>query len=184
MTDKDEPFLSRWSRLKREAEKGAQRPTEVAATEGLEYHLDRTLRGNTVDAHRLLHLALAEGGPVLQGELKEALMAAYFTRTENIADADVLRKVSTDVGLDPARVDAVLTSDAYVEEVRADVAQARAFGVGGVPFFVVDRTYAVSGAQPVEVLAGAVRRAWDDGQRELTVLGSGDDACGPDGCLT
>ena len=158
--------------------------TEVAATEGLEYHLDRTLRGNTVDAHRLLHLALAEGGPVLQGELKEALMAAYFTRTENIADADVLRKVSTDVGLDPARVDAVLTSDAYAEEVRADVAQAQAFGVGGVPFFVVDRTYAVSGAQPVEVLAGAIRRAWDEGRRGLTVLGSGDDACGPDGCLT
>jgi predicted DsbA family dithiol-disulfide isomerase len=156
--------------------------TEVAATEGLEYHLDRTLRGNTVDAHRLLHLALAEGGPRLQGALKEALLAAYFTRTENVADADVLRKVSVDAGLDPARVDDVLASDAFLAEVRADVAQAQAFGAGGVPFFVVDRTYGVSGAQPAEVLADAIRRAWDEGRRVLTVLGTSDDACGPDGC--
>ena len=158
--------------------------TEVAATEGLEYHLDRTLRGNTVDAHRLLHLALAEGGPRLQGALKEALLAAYFTRTENVADADVLRKVATDVGLDPARVDEVLASDAYLEDVRADVDQARAFGASGVPFFVVDRRYGVSGAQPAEVLADAVRRAWDDGRQSLTVLGGTDEACGPDGCPT
>jgi predicted DsbA family dithiol-disulfide isomerase len=158
--------------------------TEVAATEGLEYHLDRTLRGNTVDAHRLLHLALAEGGPRLQGELKEALLAAYFTRTENVADAEVLRKVSTDVGLDPARVDEVLGSDAFLDDVHADVAQAQAFGAGGVPFFVVDRKYGVSGAQPVEVLADTIRRAWDEAEPVLTVLGDSGDVCGPDGCDT
>jgi predicted DsbA family dithiol-disulfide isomerase len=158
--------------------------TEVAATEGLEYHLDRTLRGNTVDAHRLLHLALAQGGPRLQGDLKEALLAAYFTRTENVADPEVLSKVAVDVGLDPARVDAVLASDEYLQEVRSDVEQARAFDASGVPFFVVDRRYGVSGAQPVEVLADAVRRAWDDGHQELTVLGGTDEACGPDGCPT
>jgi predicted DsbA family dithiol-disulfide isomerase len=157
--------------------------TEAAASEGLDYHLDRTLRGNTVDAHRLLHLALDDGGPRLQGTLKEALLAAYFTRTENVADADVLRKVAADVGLDPARVDEVLSSDAYLADVRADVEQARAFGAGGVPFFVVDRRYGVSGAQPAEVLADAVRRAWDDGHQVLTVLGTSDDACGPDGCV-
>jgi predicted DsbA family dithiol-disulfide isomerase len=156
--------------------------TEVAATEGLEYHLDRTLRGNTVDAHRLLHLALAEGGSRLQGELKEALLAAYFTRTENVADAHVLRKVSVDVGLDPARVDDVLASDAFLDDVRADAAQAQAMGAGGVPFFVLDRKYGVSGAQPTEVLAETIRRAWDEAQPVLTMLGAGDDACGPDGC--
>ncbi len=138
------------------------RVTEVAAGEGLEYHLERTLRGNTVDAHRLLHLALAEGGPPLQGELKEALLAAYFTRVENVASADVLRKVATDVGLDPARVDEVLASGEYLPDVEADVAQARAFGAGGVPFFVVDRKYGVSGAQPAEVLADVLRQAWDE----------------------
>jgi predicted DsbA family dithiol-disulfide isomerase len=156
--------------------------TEAAASEGLDYHLDRTLRGNTVDAHRLLHLALADGGPRLQGALKEALLAAYFTRSENVADAEVLRKVSADVGLDPAGVDHVLASDAYLAEVHADVAQAQAFGAGGVPFFVVDRKYAVSGAQPAEVLADAIRRAWEEGRQQLTVLGTTDQACGPDGC--
>jgi predicted DsbA family dithiol-disulfide isomerase len=156
--------------------------TEVAAGEGLEYHLDRTLRGNTVDAHRLLHLALDEGGPRLQGELKEALLAAYFTRVENVADPSVLRKVATDVGLDPGRVDDVLASGAYLDDVRADVAQARAFGAGGVPFFVVDRKYGVSGAQPVEVFTDVLQRAWTDAHPTLDLVGGTDAACGPDGC--
>jgi predicted DsbA family dithiol-disulfide isomerase len=158
--------------------------SEVAAGEGLEYHLDRTLRGNTVDAHRLLHLALDEGGSRLQGELKEALLAAYFTRVENVADAEVLRKVATDVGLDAARVDDVLASDAYLEAVRADVAQAQAFGAGGVPFFVVDRKYGVSGAQPVEVFTDVLERAWSDAHPALDLVGSADAVCGPDGCTT
>lgn len=156
--------------------------TEVAATEGLEYHLDRTLRGNTVDAHRLLHLALADGGPRLQGDLKEALLAAYLTRAENVADADVLRKVSADVGLDPARVEGVLSSDAFLDDVRADAAQAQTFGAGGVPFFVVDRKYGVAGAQPVEVLLDVLQRAWDEATPVLTVLGAEDEFCGPEGC--
>jgi predicted DsbA family dithiol-disulfide isomerase len=134
--------------------------TAVAAEEGLEYHLDRTLRGSTVDAHRLLHLALAEGGPRVQAELKESLMTAYFSRAEDLTDHGVLRKAATDAGLDPSRVDAVLASGEYVDAVRADVDQARAFGASGVPFFVVDRRFAVSGAQPIEVFAQVLERGW------------------------
>jgi predicted DsbA family dithiol-disulfide isomerase len=158
--------------------------TQVAADEGLEYHLDRTLRGNTVDAHRLLHLALDESGPRVQAELKESLMTAYFTRAEDITDPDVLRKAATDAGLDPSRVDAVLASREYAEAVRADVDQARAFGASGVPFFVVDRKYAVSGAQPTEVFTQVLDRAWTESHPQLTVLGQGadGDVCGPDGC--
>jgi predicted DsbA family dithiol-disulfide isomerase len=159
------------------------RVTEVAAEEGLEYHLDRTLRGNTVDAHRLLHLALEEGGPRLQAGLKEALMAAYFTRTENVADPDVLRKVAVGSGLDPERVDEVLGSDEFTDAVREDVAQARAFGAGGVPFFVVDRKYGVSGAQPVETFGQVLERAWTESRPSLTVVGEPDGVCGPDGCV-
>ena len=163
---------------------------EVAATVGLEYHLDETLHGNTFDAHRLLHLALAEGGPRVQAEVKEALMAAYFTRAEDITDHDVLRKAGTGAGLDPGRVDAVLASREYADEVRADVDQARAFGASGVPFFVVDRKYAVSGAQPTELFTQVLDRAWADAHPQLTVVGDatgdGIDAdgsvCGPDGC--
>jgi predicted DsbA family dithiol-disulfide isomerase len=158
------------------------RVSEAAAEEGLEYHLDRTLRGNTVDAHRLLHLALEEHGPRTQSVLKEALLAAYFTRVEDVADPEVLRKVATEAGLDPARVDQVLASDEYAVAVREDVAQARAFGASGVPFFVVDRRYGVAGAQPVEVLLGVLERAWADEHPSVAMVGPDGDVCGPDGC--
>jgi predicted DsbA family dithiol-disulfide isomerase len=156
--------------------------TEVAAGDGLEYHLDRTLRGNTVDAHRLLHLALAESGPRVQAELKESLMTAYFTRAEDITDPDVLRKAATDAGVDPSRADAVLASGEYADAVRADVEQARALGASGVPFFVVDRKYAVSGAQPTEVFAQVLDRAWSESLPQLTPVGEDADVCGPEGC--
>ncbi|RYU12279.1 DsbA family oxidoreductase [Nocardioides iriomotensis] len=162
--------------------------TQVAAEVGLEYHLDRTLHANTVDAHRLLHLALAESGPRVQAELKEALMTAYFTRAEDVTDHDVLRKAASDAGLDPSRVDVVLASREYADAVRADVDQARAFGASGVPFFVVDRKFGVSGAQPVEVFTQVLERAWADSHPQLQVVGdpSADGAdgavCGPEGC--
>jgi predicted DsbA family dithiol-disulfide isomerase len=162
--------------------------TQVAAEVGLEYHLDRTLHANTVDAHRLLQLALAEAGPRVQAELKEALMTAYFTRAEDVTDHDVLRKVAADAGLDPSRVAAVLASQEYADTVRADVDQARTFGATGVPFFVVDRAYGISGAQPVEVFTQVLERAWADSHPQLQVVGDEDSddrhgtVCGPDGC--
>jgi predicted DsbA family dithiol-disulfide isomerase len=154
---------------------------EAAAGEGLEFGYDHATHTSTVDAHRLLHLALAEGGPRLQGELKEALLAAYFTRGESMGDVEVLRKAAADVGLDAGAVDQVLTSDAYQDEVRADIGQARAYGITGVPFFVVDGRYGVSGAQPADVLVQVLQRAWDERSPGLTMTGDGE-ACGPDGC--
>jgi len=153
----------------------------VAAEEGLIFRLHQARRGNTVDAHRLLHLALAEGGPTQQGELKEALLAAYFTRAENPADPDVLRKAAADVGLDAGRVEEVLTGIEYRDEVYADIDRAAAYGATGVPFFVIDEKYGVSGAQPVEVFGQVLERAWSDAHPQLQLLDS-DDVCGPDGC--
>ena len=158
------------------------RVSEVAASEGLEYHLDRTLRGSTVDAHRLLHLALDEHGPHVQATLKEALLAAYFTAVEDVADPEVLRKVAAGTGLDPERVDQVLGGDEYAGAVRADVAEARALGATGVPFFVVDRRYGVAGAQPVEALLEVLDKAWAHGRATVTMVGAESDVCGPDGC--
>jgi predicted DsbA family dithiol-disulfide isomerase len=155
----------------------------VAASVGLEFHHADALHARTVTAHRLLHLALAEGGPQLQGQVKEALLAAYFTRGENVGDGDTLRRVVVDAGLDPARVDEVLTSDAYAAEVRADIEQARAYGATGVPFFVVDQKYGVSGAQPAEVFGQLLDKAWADSHPVIELVGGADaDACGPDGC--
>jgi len=154
----------------------------VAAEEGLVFRHHQSLRANTTDAHRLLHLAHAEG---LQGELKEALLAAYFTHTENVADHDTLRKIAAGVGLEAGRVDQVLASGEYADEVWADIAQAQAYGANGVPFYVVDGKYGVSGAQPTEVFTQVLERAWRESHPTLEVIGGlldDGDSCGPDGC--
>lgn len=153
----------------------------VAAEEGLVYRLHQAQRANTVDAHRLLHLALEESGPETQDRLKEALLAAYFTEARNVADHGVLREVAKGAGLDPARVDEVLASHAYAADVQADIDQAHAYGSGGVPFFVIDGKYGVSGAQPAEVFDQVLRRAWGEREPSLQTVG-GEDVCGPDGC--
>ena len=134
----------------------------VAAEDGLVYRLAETLHLNTVDAHRLIHLAHEQGGNELQGRVKEAVLKAYFTDARNIADHAVLREVAVSAGVDAVRVDDVLASTEYAAEVQADVEQARAYGATGVPFFVVDQKYGVSGAQPVEAFSQVLERAWAD----------------------
>ncbi|MBE7325057.1 DsbA family oxidoreductase [Nocardioides sp. Y6] len=158
------------------------RTQEMAAAEGLHFG-DASLHANTEDAHRLLHLALDAGGASLQGELKEALLAAHFVDNRDLGDHAVLQDVAVTVGLPAARVDAVLASQEYADAVRADVEQARAYGATGVPFFVVEGKYGVSGAQPVETFTQVLARAWDDSHPKLDLVGGGDaEACGPDGC--
>ncbi len=171
------------------------RVSQVAADAGLRFDYADAPHTRTLDAHRLLHLALAEGGPALQSRLKEALLAAYFTLARSMGDHAVLREVATSAGLDPVRVREVLTSEEYADEVRADLEQARDYGITGVPFYVVDASFGISGAQPVEVFSQALERAWSAGRPALRVLaggGSGGDgngdgdadaaSCGPDGC--
>ena len=155
----------------------------VAAEEGLVYRLSQTMHLNTVDAHRLIHLAHEQGGTELQGRLKEALLEAYFTQARNVADHAVLRDVAVGAGLDPARVDEVLAGTELTDEVQADIAQAKAYGATGVPFFVVDGKYGVSGAQPVEVFSQVLERAWSESQPQVQMVAAGDgEECGPDGC--
>lgn len=152
----------------------------TAAGEGLVFRLHHAVRASTADAHRLLHLAL-EDGPATQGRLKEALLAAYFTDARNVGDHAVLREVALAAGLDDARVDAVLASDEYADDVQADIDQAHAYGATGVPLFVVDGRYGVAGAQPAAQLGEVIRRAWTEREPALQMVG-GDDVCGPDGC--
>jgi predicted DsbA family dithiol-disulfide isomerase len=126
---------------------------ELGLAEGLDLRLDRTFYVNTVDAHRLLHLALATGGPDLQGRLNDALLDANFTQVLDLSDHATLREIAVTNGLDAAEVDDVLAGDRYREAVADDIDQARAYGATGVPFFVLDDAYAVSGAQSTEVFA-------------------------------
>ena len=162
-----------------------ERVSQVAAQDGLEYHLDQAQRANTVDAHRLLHLAAEHG---LQDALKERLLRAYFTEGQAVGDRDALAALADEVGLPSDRVRAVLATDEYAEEVAADQAEAQALGANGVPFFVIDRRYGVSGAQPVELFEQALRQAWSERRPSLlSVPGAGSadaEVCGPDGCTT
>lgn len=122
---------------------------------GIHYDFDRALMVNTFDAHRLHHLAMAQG----KGEaVMERLMRARQGEGADISDHATLRALAVEAGLDAADVDRVLSSDEYADAVRADEAMARQIGVGGVPFFVFEGKYAVSGAHPVETFEQVLRR--------------------------
>lgn len=96
-------------------------------------------------------------------------MRAYFTEGEPIGDHETLARLGAEAGLDAEEARAVLASDAYAEDVRADEQRAAEFGIRGVPFFVLDERFGVSGAQPVEVFTNALQTAWP-AARPLTVL--------------
>ena len=141
-----------------QAEQTNAQMSELAAGEGLEYHLDRTRGGNSFDAHRLIHLAAAHGR---QDEMKERLMRAYFTEGEPVGDKDVLARLATEVGIEAAEARTALEGEAFADTVHADEELAARIGIRGVPYFVLDRRYGVSGAQPSELLLQALEKAWE-----------------------
>jgi predicted DsbA family dithiol-disulfide isomerase len=143
------------------------RVAAVAAQEGLAFNYKSSIRANTTDAHRLLHLALEVGGPRLQVELKERLFKAYFTDTLAVDDHLVLTDVAVAAGLPADRVARVLESGEFLGDVLADVSQARAYGANGVPFFVIDRKVGISGAQPAEVFSKALEQVWTDSHPDV-----------------
>lgn len=157
-----------------------------AAEEGLHYDFGNLKVANSFTAHRLLHLAAAHG---VAGQVKEALLSAQFEQGLDTGEAAVLRRIGTAAGLAEEDVVGVVESDRYTAEVQADVAQARALGVTGVPFFVLDMKYGISGAQPAEVFAEALTTAWNE-ISPLSMVNAGHDAtsgtdapaCGPEGC--
>ena len=127
---------------------------ETAAAEGLEYHLTEAgLTGNTLDAHRLVHLAASHGH---DDQMIERLYRAYFTEQRSVFDADSLVSLAVEEGLDSTEVREVLAGDRYVDAVARDLNDARSLGVTGVPFFVIDGRYGISGAQAGEVFGRAL----------------------------
>jgi predicted DsbA family dithiol-disulfide isomerase len=170
-----------------QAEEMVEHVTRTAAGEGLEFHQDRCLGRDTMDAHRLLHAAFESGGSQLQAAVKERFLRAYFTEGQRIDDQEVLRALALEAGMEADLVDNVLAGDRHADDVRADQADAASLGANGVPFFVVDRRIGVSGAQPVEVFTQLLEQAWSQRQPITVLAGSsngsdGAEACGPDGC--
>lgn len=156
--------------------------SEAAAVEGWEFDLEHARGGNTVDAHRLIHLGAEHG---VQDAVKERLLRAYVSERERIGDPGMLARLAVDAGLDAAEVREVLDGDRYLDAVRADERQARAYGINGVPFFVVDAKYGVSGAQPADALLEVLETAWADAHplQVLTPAGRPDaDGCADGTC--
>ncbi|MHA6280045.1 DsbA family oxidoreductase [Salinimicrobium sp. CAU 1759] len=122
--------------------------TQMAAEVGLNFDLEKGVLANSFEAHRLIQMAKTQG---LGDEIEEALFKAHFEEFKNIDDREVLVSAAVSVGMGEAEVREMFNSDAFAYEVKQDELEARNIGVRGVPFFVFDDRYAVSGAQPVEV---------------------------------
>jgi predicted DsbA family dithiol-disulfide isomerase len=164
-----------------QAEAMNARVTAEAAAEGLTYHLEKLKLVNTLDAHRLLQFAIAQRRGVA---MTERLFLAYFTEGVDLADTEALAGLAEDAGLEPQAARGVLATDVYRDAVMKDQAEAQHLGVTGVPFFVLAGRYGVSGAQPPEVLAGALARAWES-VSPLTLVGGADaGACADGSCAT
>ena len=129
--------------------------TGIAAEVGLQYDFGKLRHTNTVKAHELLHFAKANG---LQREMKERLLAAYFEEGRHLGRIDELVDLATEVGLDADAARAALDDGRFEPDVRADQAQAQAFGITGVPFFVLEGKYGISGAQAPEMFLQALQQ--------------------------
>lgn len=127
-----------------QAQQMIDRVTGIAAAVELDYHYDTIHQTNTVLAHELLHFAKAQGR---QLEMKERLLDAYFIRGEHVGRVDDLVEIAASIGFDRVEVREALESHRHLADVKADVAQAREYGIQGVPFFVFDGRYGISGAQ-------------------------------------
>jgi len=158
-SDRREMLMQKYRLSPQQVDEMDARMTETAAAEGLEYHLDGTRSGNTFDAHQLLQLAKTRG---VQDAVVERLYRAYFTEQRSIFDRESLVALAVEAGLDAADVGAALEQNHYAGAVEQDIDMARQLGANGVPFFVIDRRFGVSGAQPPAVFLEVLTRAVTD----------------------
>lgn len=156
---------------------------------GLEFNMDDVVVANSWTAHRLLHLAkehdtdMTGHAEQITPKLKRELLAGHFETGLDLSDHEQLVQVAISVGLDESRVREVLTSDEFDDSARADVDQARAFGVSAVPTYVLAQKYALPGAQSVETFSQALQQVWDElNPAPLQTLSSDGQVCGVDGC--
>ncbi|KAI7260610.1 hypothetical protein KC345_g10027 [Hortaea werneckii] len=155
---------------------------EQAQGVGLEFNFDTIRSTNTFDAHRLSHYAAAKGKAP---QMTERLLRAYFTDSLNLGDRKVLAELAAEVGLDQAEAAAVLDTDAYRDQVNADLEEGQRLNITGVPFFVFNNKYAVSGAQPGPVFTEVLDTVWAEEQNTpvLQVVGKPQSkAADADGC--
>jgi predicted DsbA family dithiol-disulfide isomerase len=156
--------------------------TENAKRSGLDFHFEKAVLANSQNAHRLLHLAKTHK---LANEVKELLFKAYLTEGKNVNDWNTLQEIGQNAGLQSNEIKQLIDSDIFTKEVMHDQQEAQDLGVTGVPFFVFDNKYAVSGAQPTDVFLKTLEKAWEEGNfnTSLQIQNPSDaNSCGIDGC--
>ncbi|WP_426989549.1 DsbA family oxidoreductase [Pseudarthrobacter sp. Y6] len=155
---------------------------EQAKGEGLDYRFDQVVVANSFTAHRLIHLAAQHGQ---QDAAKERLLSDHFEHGKDIGSQEYLTELGLDLGINADEVAELFSTDKYADDVRFDFEEARALGITGVPFFVIDRKFGLSGAQPAETFTAALNQAWQE-THPLVLVNAADgndgEACGPDGC--
>ena len=160
-------LMSKYGLSESQAGAAQARMERTAAEEGLEFHLVGGVTGNTLDAHRLLHMAKDHG---IQDAVIERLYRAHFTEQRSIVDETSLVELAAEAGLDADGARDVLRGDRYADAVAADLRDARGLAVTGVPYYLLDHRYAVSGARPAEVFTEALARAWQDMSRATSPM--------------
>ena len=147
---------------------------------GINFRQDIAVPVNTIRAHRLSHFAALKGKG---NEMEEELFKAHFTLGENVGAIEVLSKLAKAIGLNEDEVRNFLLSDEQMNEVKQDIQEAKELGISGVPFFVVNRKYGISGAQPAEVFLEALTQTYQEDKPSLEMKGEdGSVSCGPEGC--
>ncbi|MEX2594839.1 MAG: DsbA family oxidoreductase [Anditalea sp.] len=141
------------------AEKMNDQVVQIAKEVGLNFNIDKAVVANSFNGHRLLQLAKSKD---LGAEAEEQLFKAHFTEGKNIDDKEILTQLGISIGLNEEEVSEVLSSNAYAEEVREDESMAQNIGVRGVPFFVFNDKYAVSGAQSTETFLETLEKSWEE----------------------
>ncbi len=154
---------------------------QQAAADGLTYNFDKAVIANSYDAHRLVQLAKTKG---LGDAAEEMLFRAYFTDGKDISSHNTLLQMGMELGMSAIEVGEMLNSTAFADKVDEDIATAQELGINGVPFFVINGKYGISGAQPVGVFTDGLSKAWSEYEQNKPqpVTTAEDNTCGLDGC--
>jgi predicted DsbA family dithiol-disulfide isomerase len=177
-------LASKYGMSEEQAKASTANVAEQAAAVGLDFRFEGTVETNTFDAHRVAHFA---AGQQKAHEMSERLFRAYFTEGVNVGNRALLVELAGEVGLDKAEVAAMLDTEQFKEAVRAEEDEGSQLGIRGVPFYVIDRKYAVSGAQSPEVFLDTLNKAWQEKHPAIIQVNEGaadelctDGVCAPD----
>lgn len=163
-TESQEDYLVKRKGMSREQVKGMlANVTEMARQAGLEYHLDKSVMVNSQKAHQLIQFAKTKG---LGDEMEEVLFRSFFTDGKNVADLESLKELGKEAGLDEKELESAFTDDQFKYKMNQDIQEARSIGVTGVPFFVFDRKYGVSGAQPPQAFLDTLSKSFTEWRKE------------------